>query len=1430
MSYMRFYTLLAIVFCLCCRLTAQEKEHNINHPVYELSVLTEKERFQLQTLPKLKLPTSYKNKSLPYSVDNTQNIYYTGLFLQAGYSCGQAAAVSMGFAYEINRLRGLDGSLVENKYPTHFSWNWINGGNGWYGGSYFHSFELLRSVGTPNMETYGGSHDFGGPRRWMTGYDAYYEAMHNRIYKAYGIDCSTEEGILTLKHYLNDHLDGSDTGGFGFFYSQHQYPSNVLPVGTENAGDLVITTWGMSPNHAMTITGYNDSIKWDYNGDGQYTNHLDINGDGIVDVRDWEIGAFRMNNTYGGAPYEAWMMYKSLAEPSDNGGIWNNVVNVVYPLKDYSPVLTYRVNMYYSRRAMIKIMAGMSTDLEADEPEHIINFPIFDYQGDNLGMQGENDEDSRHIEFGLDVSPFVNLLEPGQEAKFFLIISENDPESWGHGYITEFAVRDYSGIEPVELIANSENVSINNNTTTYLGVSLQPGFSKPEISTEELPQAGMYLPYSYQLQAENGRPPYRWEFDTDYEISEISLYEEGGFNNTTQGIKSLPFEFDFFGEKYNSVYLSNRGFIDFTGSSHFLPYNDNDSYISFINHKCIAAFHSLGTHNIAVRTTPGSITFRWSSSYLTAYVELHSNNSISIYYSNLNPAHNVKWSGGISSGDIDKFEMIPFSGSLTEISNKGFVFEPKYAPEDFKISQDGLLTGIPQQAFVNYELAFKVIDVGGVSNTKVIPISTNGLVLNYEVVTPNNDSIEWGEQVYLNIELSNITEVELTNLELSLIIENENIVLLDSYHFVGNILPMESLDLDSAFCFLLNYEFVNNQELPFKIIAESDQETWEINIVENIYTAEIYYLSYFIDDGDNNALDAGEIADVIFSFENLGGSYINDLFVNISTDDEWLNIINDEFIIPHFASQQNANAAFVFSAHESTPQGHLATVQIDIEAPNGYQKQFSAFIAIGQIVEDWETGDFSSYNWSHGGDNAWFVTNSDAYEGTYSVRSGNIGHNQESVLEFQVEVLSGGLISFYRKVSCEEGPFINYDYLAFFIDNQEKGRWDGEQDWDQFSYFVEPGIRTFKWIYSKDVTVSAHQDAAWIDFIEFPAIYDPEQSIFISEESIHKTLPSDVIHEDTLIIANTGGGIISYELEILNSFLFEDKNNKSRSVAGSYIECFSDYFYMGDSVNWNFRVYNASPDSEWLREVRMHFPEGFELVSVSDIIDQSNDTLFLISGEPGDGGSFTWIGETDQGWGVIVGNESGFFNVQGVVSDSFDGDLQINYEIIGDIYGSAPHELDSFLTIMNYGPPILWLSADTQGENIGVAQESQIALSFNTEGMAPGIYNRIIRIVTNISEHIIPVELIVDNTMKTNSDRVGGIALFPNPTSDFVHIESPDYINNIKLIGVSGNVVFNKDIRDLRSLSLNLSFLTPGIYMISVTTESGVYNEKLIVK
>jgi endo-1,4-beta-xylanase len=132
-------------------------------------------------------------------------------------------------------------------------------------------------------------------------------------------------------------------------------------------------------------------------------------------------------------------------------------------------------------------------------------------------------------------------------------------------------------------------------------------------------------------------------------------------------------------------------------------------------------------------------------------------------------------------------------------------------------------------------------------------------------------------------------------------------------------------------------------------------------------------------------------------------------------------------------------------------------------------------------LEDFETGDFTTFDWRRYDDENWTVTSEEKNSGRYSARSGSIGDEESSALSIRLDCISGD-ISFYRKVSSER----DCDYLEFYIDGARQEIWSGEKDWAQVSFPVEEGTRNFEWIYSKDSSISRGSDTAWIDDIVFP--------------------------------------------------------------------------------------------------------------------------------------------------------------------------------------------------------------------------------------------------------------------------------------------------------------------------------------------------------
>ena len=125
-----------------------------------------------------------------------------------------------------------------------------------------------------------------------------------------------------------------------------------------------------------------------------------------------------------------------------------------------------------------------------------------------------------------------------------------------------------------------------------------------------------------------------------------------------------------------------------------------------------------------------------------------------------------------------------------------------------------------------------------------------------------------------------------------------------------------------------------------------------------------------------------------------------------------------------------------------------------------------------------------SREWVSSGDADWFVTWDDE-KGKYVVRSGEIGHDQISVLE--TVVTNGGTVSFDVKISCEgmqRGQ--RTDGLSILVDGVEELWLDGEVDWRSVTIAVTgEGEHRIKWKYSKDVEGAAGEDCAYLANFKF---------------------------------------------------------------------------------------------------------------------------------------------------------------------------------------------------------------------------------------------------------------------------------------------------------------------------------------------------------
>jgi hypothetical protein len=242
---------------------------------------------------------------------------------------------------------------------------------------------------------------------------------------------------------------------------------------------------------------------------------------------------------------------------------------------------------------------------------------------------------------------------------------------------------------------------------------------------------------------------------------------------------------------------------------------------------------------------------------------------------------------------------------------------------------------------------------------------------------------------------------------------------------------------------------------------------------------------------DAGLVDRGDTVAMHITMINNGGGNANNVDAVLSTSDNYIIVLRDTSSypdIPPLGGTGTSLSTYRFVVSPSCPFQHSTRFGLAITA-TGYSDSAFFDIMIAQQIEDFETGNFSSYPWHFSGNANWTISTTSPYHGQYCAKSGLIADNQSTELYILSNVTSPGTISFYYKVSSESG----YDFLKFYIDGVQQAQWSGDLPWAQASFAVSSGNHTFKWGYYKDSSFSYGNDCSWIDFIVFPPLSAPLQ-------------------------------------------------------------------------------------------------------------------------------------------------------------------------------------------------------------------------------------------------------------------------------------------------------------------------------------------------
>ena len=385
----------------------------------------------------------------------------------------------------------------------------------------------------------------------------------------------------------------------------------------------------------------------------------------------------------------------------------------------------------------------------------------------------------------------------------------------------------------------------------------------------------------------------------------------------------------------------------------------------------------------------------------------------------------------------------------------------------------------------------------------------------------NNGQADFGENITLDISLQNVGATTANVVSAKLRTHDTYITLTDTTQPWGTIVNGNSSVQSNAYAFTVSNLIPDHHLVPFTLyITDGSGNNWTgtFNVVLNAPILSIGAVTVDDATGGNGdgRLDPGETANIIIHSTNSGHADAANSVSDLSLTSGAVTINNGTANLGTLAATTGAaNASFSVTVSPSAVIGSLANFNNTLTS-GLYSAQKPLSLMIGLVDEDWETGNFHKFPWVQG-QHPWTITNINPFQGVYSARSGVITDTLVSTLSIHFNVLINDSISFYEKVSSEEG----YDFLRFYIDGTRKGEWTGTSSdstgiWSRAAYPVTAGTHTFMWSYEKDVSISEGSDCGWIDYILFPPVTPASVDQIPTDNNQLSCYPNPFNHSTTI--------------------------------------------------------------------------------------------------------------------------------------------------------------------------------------------------------------------------------------------------------------------------------------------------------------------------
>ena len=274
---------------------------------------------------------------------------------------------------------------------------------------------------------------------------------------------------------------------------------------------------------------------------------------------------------------------------------------------------------------------------------------------------------------------------------------------------------------------------------------------------------------------------------------------------------------------------------------------------------------------------------------------------------------------------------------------------PHAFAEGLTIDNDGVLHAENLDETRIYEVNIEVTDDNEITGSKTFVLSDN-LIFDYTIQAGDDYLIGYGEEVHLDLQLTNTGTQTLPDLEIQLELMDPYVDLIDFNETVSQLTSGQTIEITDAFSFQTDNLIPDEYPLDFNISFSYQALTKHGKMHMLAFAPDLDASQPLVADGDNGRLDPGESTALVFPVFNAGHADALDVEMVVESDDSWVSFTSSNHLVYGNIPGGNTvyDTIFVSVAAEA-PEGHQVVLNMDLTADPGIEFELSYVLVIGRF-------------------------------------------------------------------------------------------------------------------------------------------------------------------------------------------------------------------------------------------------------------------------------------------------------------------------------------------------------------------------------------------------------------------------------------------------------------------------------------------------